>query len=238
MKLAIVTGVWKRPEVFEIFARGIKELYHFKDIEIVTIVAGSELERSKKMVLKHGFTYIEIKNNPLATKMNATLIVAKQIEADYVLCLGSDDIIHPELMAKYIELMKQGFDFIGVLDFYFYDTKSKKAAYWGGYRDSKRTNHTCGAGRIISKRLLDKFNWKIWENQQSHMLDNSFQDKLKATQHSSCVFSLKDYDLYGLDIKSGTNMTIFKLWDNTNYIEKSTIFDKFSYLQLNERTIR
>jgi hypothetical protein len=230
MKIAIVTAVWKRHEIFELFAKGIHELEKINGVEIVTVVAGSERELSKNLVEKHNFLYIEIPNQPLAEKVNAPLLIAKDLNVDYVLCLGSDDIIHPDLMLKYIELMKQGFDFIGVLDFYFLEIESKKASYWGGYRDFRRVGHTCGAGRIASKRLLNQWNWKIWENEHSKILDNSFENKLSETKHTPFTFKLKDFDLYGLDIKSSVNMTPFELWDNTNYIEKNIIFDKFKYL--------
>ena len=46
MKISIVTGVWKRPEVFEMFAQGIKNL----GVEVDVIVAGSEGKRSRDMV--------------------------------------------------------------------------------------------------------------------------------------------------------------------------------------------
>ncbi len=230
MKIAIVTGIWKRFEVFEMFAKGVHELEKIKGIELITIVAGSEGVKSKKIVEKHNFHYIEMPNQPLAAKMNSTLSMAKDMNVDYVLCLGSDDIIHVDLMKKYIELMSQDFDFVGVLDFYFYDTISRTSIYWGGYRDKRRIDHTCGAGRLLSKRLLDKWNWIIWENKHSHVLDNSFQEKLTATPHSSYIFSLQAFDLFGLDIKSETNMTPFALWDNTNYIENNIIFEKFKFL--------
>ena len=129
-----------------------------------------------------------------------------------------------------IGIKAKDFDFICVLDFYFLDVETKKAAYWGGYRDFRRLGHTCGAGRIVSKKLLDLWNWRIWENQHSHCLDNSFELKLQQTQHTSFKINLKEENLFGLDIKSSENMTPFALWDNTNYIENNIIFDKFKYL--------
>jgi hypothetical protein len=174
MRIAIVTAVWRRHDIFELFAKGIHELEKIEGIGIITIVAGSERELSKNLVEKHNF--------------------------------------------------------VGVLDFYFLEIESEKTSYWGGYRDFRRLGHTCGAGRILSKKLLKLWNWKIWENKQSNVLDNSMQDKLSTTKHTSFTFKLKDFDLYGLDIKSSVNMTPFALWDNTKYIEKNIIFDKFKYL--------
>lgn len=233
IKVGIVSAVWGREFIFQLFAKGITHLIKSTpEIDFEVIIAGSEKEKSKTMVENWGFKYIEIPNEPLASKHNATTLLAGKLNCDYVLCLGSDDVIHPDLMKSYIKYMKKGFDYIGVLDFYFYDTITKKCSYWGGYRDERRKNHTCGAGRLISKRLLTLWNWKPWEIKDSKVLDNSMQTKLKATPHSIKTFYLKDENVFGLDIKSSTNMTPFALWDNTVYIDEKIIQEKFNYLHL------
>jgi hypothetical protein len=228
--IAIVTGVWKRPEVFEMFAKGIGHLIKNSDFNYHVIVAGSEGERSRKMVESKGYIYLEVPNTPLAAKMNATTIKAGQLGCDYVLCLGSDDVISPELMNVYSKEIEKGTDFIGVTDFYFYDTTTNRAAYWGGYIDARRLMHTAGAGRLISSRLMVKWNWQPWENKHSHILDNSVQEKLKLTPHSSASISLKKNNVFALDIKSSENMTPFQLWENTHYIDFNEIKKAMPYV--------
>lgn len=230
IKIAICSAVWKRPAVFEMFAKGIKILMEKTEIEYKVFISGSEGSLSKKMVEKYGFTYIEIPNDPLAAKVNAATYAAQFFNPDYILCIGSDDIISPELMKVYETYMRKGIDFIGVTDFYFYDTTSKQAAYWGGYRDERRKGHTAGAGRLISKRLMALWDWGPWENKDSKVLDNSMQNKMRNTPHTIEIFSLKEKGVFALDIKSATNMTPFKLWDNTSYIDAGLIKNKFPYI--------
>ena len=232
IKLAIITGIWQRPEIFKYFAAGVKELEKLEDFDITTIISGSEGETSRKLVEDHGFTYIEIPNRPLAVKMNAPLKIAKELGVDYVLCMGSDDILHPNVLVEYLKYMRSDIDYIGVTDFYFYDTTTAKSAYWGGYREPYRLGHTCGAGRVLSAKLLDQWDWTIWSSKQDDMLDSSMQIKLSSTVHTSIYFSLKSKGLYGLDIKSSVNMTPFTLWDNTEFIDTDEIKNKFSYLAL------
>lgn len=236
IRIAFVTGVWQRPEIFEIFANGIHAIERHilgsdVNIKMCCIVAGSEGAISRVMVESHKFVYIETPNQPLAEKMNKTIQAAKSIEATHVVCIGSDDIITPALFDKYIEFIREGYDFIGVLDWYFYDTVSKKSLYWGGYND-KRKGATCGAGRCLSASLLDKWNWNIWENKHSRILDNSMQDKLNHTPHSIKTFYLKDYNLIGLDIKSETNMTPFELWNNCEWINSEKLLSNFKGIGL------
>ena len=222
VKPCIVTGMWKRPEVFKIFGQ------HYKDLGIDVIVAGSEGKESEKLAKKYGFHYIEIENQPLATKMNATTLKAKELGYTHVICVGSDDLLSKELIDEYLKLMRKGYDYIGVTDFYFYEMESSKAAYWGGYRDRQRLGHTAGAGRVISRTLLDEWDWKPWDDKDSKYLDNSMQTKLRSSLHPKTTFSLKEKGLLAVDIKSQVNMTPFELWDNTSYIDPKLITDNFN----------
>lgn len=231
MKVVIVSAVWKRPEVFAMFAAGIHHLINeCFGIDFEVIISGSEGEVSKIMVEREGFKYIEIANHPLALKVNAPVEAAKEFNPDYVLCLGSDDIISVELMKQYVYYMLLSYDYIAVSDFYFYDTVTGKAAYWGGYREDWRKGHACGAGRILSRRILNLWNWKPWNVEHNLILDNSIQDKLKHTPHLAIVLSLKEHGVFALDIKSSTNMTPFHLWDNTEYIDVDIIKKEFKYI--------
>lgn len=232
IKISLISLVWKRPEIFEMFATGIKEMKKAmpKDFHLDVIIAGSEGDRSRKMVEAHGFIYIECPNYPLANKANAPLSLARIINPDYVLCMGSDDILHPDTFVMYCDLMRKGVDFMGVLDFYFYDTTSGKSSYWGGYKEPYRVGRTCGAGRVLSRRILDLWKWKIWEVKHNHILDNSMDEKLKNVEHKSCTFKLRDFNLYAVDVKSTTNMTPFELWPNSRFISSETLIKKFPYL--------
>lgn len=231
IKLAVVTSVWKRPEIFEMFAKGIKKLIDECDqFEISVIVSGSEWLTSHKMVTDHGFTYIEIPNDPLAAKVNATTYACKDLNVHYVLCVGSDDIISPELLNEYANHMRKGIDFIGVTDCYFYDTTTNRSLYWAGYRESYRKGHTVGAFRAISCRLLSLWDWMPWENKHSTGLDRSMQEKLKSTPHSIHTFNMKSMGLFALDIKSSTNMTPFSQWDNSEFIDNAIIKKQFGYV--------
>lgn len=248
IKLAIVTSVWGRPEVFKMFFDGLKNLKDSCDeFDFYVVVSGSlqnenpelfdedlpsifKMEMDTLSVYDIPYKYIEIPNEPLAAKVNATTYACRNLDVHYVLCMGSDDIISPELLNEYAIHMRKGIDFIGVTDCYFYDTVSGKSAYWGGYREEYRKGHTAGAFRALSARLLEQWDWMPWENKDSNGLDKSMQDKLKVTPHTIHTFSMKSKGMFALDIKSETNMTPFKLWDNTQYIDTEIIKQQFPYI--------
>jgi hypothetical protein len=212
LKIILVTGIWKRHEIFRRFAENVSQL------GIHVIVSGSEGEVSKNLVESYGFEYIEMPNTPLSVKMNAPVLRAKELGADYVLFTGSDDLISKECFDVYKEHARKRIDFIGLLDFYFYDTNTDKTLYWEGYSDHRK-GHTVGAYRMISSRLLDRMDWQPFELKDSAVLDNSMQKKLKVLPHTITTFKLKDKRVYAIDIKSDVNMTPFRQWPNSEFIK-------------------
>jgi len=219
IKPCIVTGMWKRPEVFKIFGQNYREL------GIDVIVAGSEGKKSKQLAESFGFIYLERPNRPLAEKMNATITEGLKRGYTHFICVGSDDLLSTELLDEYKRLIRLGYHFIGVLDFYFYELQTGKASYWGGYRDRQRLKHTCGAGRVLSRKLVESWKGKVWEGER--YLDSSMQEKLANSDLPKYVFKLKDKGLFAVDIKSNTNLTPFSLWDNSSYINGQILEDEF-----------
>lgn len=219
IKPCIVTGMWKRPEVFKIFGK------HYQDLGIDVIVAGSEGKKSKELAESFGFIYLERPNQPLAEKMNATINEGLKRGYTHFICVGSDDLLTKDLVDEYKRLIRLGYHFIGVLDFYFYELETGKASYWGGYRDRKRFRNTCGAGRVLSRKLVESWGGKIWEGER--YLDSSMQQKLATSDLPKYVFKLKNKGLFAVDIKSNTNLTPFSLWDNSSYINGQILENEF-----------
>jgi hypothetical protein len=221
VKPCIVTGMWKRPEVFKLFGE------HYQSIGIDVIVVGSEGKQSKDLAESFGFIYLEHPNSPLGSKMNATITEAMKRDYTHVICVGSDDLLSLKLIDYQTGLMQSGYDFIGMTDFYFYELKSGKASYWGGYREPERRNHTVGAGRCLSRRIINSWGGVVWDNSKPKQLDTVMQNRLSVSKYPQRIFSLKEKGMFAVDIKSNVNMTPFRLWDNSHYINSQIITDKF-----------
>lgn len=233
MKIAIITAIWKRPEIFKLFTEGIRQITKaHPTVKFEVVVAGSEGKNSESIVKEAGFHYIEIPNQPLAEKHNSTLKKVKTLSPDYIICLGSDDILSPELVGLYIEkLQTQKLDIIGLKDFYFYDVRNGKAIYWAGYNDGRK-GLFCGAGVILSAKVLNVWGWKIWNNAHNAVLDNSLHEKIRMTPCKKLTICLRDEKMYAVDLKSDTNMTPFERWPNSIEIPKEEIRQQFNYLPM------
>lgn len=210
MKLSLVTGAWQRHTLFEFFCRYYKDLQ--KKIDFELIVACSEPE-TIAIAKKYGHSIAKIANQPLYRKFNAASEMAKG--SDYCIMIGSDDFLTAETLKHYIELFKEGYDYIFTLDWYFYDTKTKKGLYWKGYSEPYRYGKGCGAGRALSKNLMDKMKWNPWISGFDNLLDTGMEKQLDRIPHTEYGFRLRDEGLFALDIKSDVNMTKFERWDNS-----------------------
>jgi len=208
MKIGILTAVWQRLKIFEIFATGVNRLRD--QFDITPVVVGSEGEVSKNLCKKYGFLYLERPNYPLGRKFNAGLQVFKIFHVDYVIVMGSDDLISNSLIEAYMPYMKRGRDLIGILDIYFYDIRVKQLHYLAGYgnrpQDKHRRGEPLGLARCISNKMINLVNWHLWDNNVNKGLDWTMWQNLRKVRCKPITIRLTDINSFAVDLKSGHNI--------------------------------
>ena len=162
--------------------------------------------------------------------MNQAAIQAKQTEADYYLLMGSDDIVGTDLMELYLKYIKEGYEYIYLLDCYFYHTGLKMGLYWGGYRMKHNAGHPLGAGRVLSKELMEKMDFQPWYDvKMSGLLDQAMNEKIAQIKPKARAIHCLSEGVFILDIKSEVNMTKFDLWDNTTTFNGKFLYNKLPF---------
>lgn len=227
-KVVFVTGMWQRHDVFKMFAEGIRHLQitFAHRLDIHCCVVGSEKLVSKQLALSYpNFHYTDYSNKFLSAKMNDAVKLAKTLDPDYYLMLGSDDIIGVSLMKRYLQLMDEDCEYVYLLDCYFFDTVSKRGLYWGGYQTHRNKGFAAGIGKLLSRRLMEKIGWLCFPNGYDRVLDTGFEARVSAAKPEKVSIRLKAENLFALDIKSSTNMTPFAMWDNTTLIDGKKMLD-------------
>jgi len=210
MRIAIVTGAYKRHELLDLFCRYYQWLQQRIPFDLV--VACSETQ-TKQIVRHYGHTAIMVNNHPLTRKFN--MAAQHAAGADYCIMLGSDDFLSEATLRHYVNLFEQGYDYIGVLDWWFYNSLTGAGLYWKGYDTTANRGHLCGAGRALSKRLMEAVGWQPWEPGYDKILDTGMDVRLARVEHTKHAFNLNDAGLFALDIKTEENMTKFAHWPNT-----------------------
>lgn len=149
IKIITFTPVWQRRKLFEIFLQGIKRLIKYSPnrFEIVPFFMISERYYAARLN-EEGFDFIMINNNPLGAKKNEGLTyILNNYQFDYMLEIGSDDIIANMYLDIAEPYLKTGIPQMCPSRVYFLDILSGKIA-------SHKTDRIVGLGRFISADAL------------------------------------------------------------------------------------
>lgn len=145
MRLLVFLAVWKRPEITELCFMGISRLRKNSRLPIETMAVISE-ESMIPLCEKYNINWTFHENTPLGKKKNHGLNEAMKLDWDYLLEIGSDDLVKDELIELYIPYM-------GVHDLF--GTKDAIIINSEGGQTRRLRSDTCyGLGRCMSRKML------------------------------------------------------------------------------------
>lgn len=149
-------AVWKRPEITELCFMGLKRLMgHCGGSALAVISEKSMIPLCKR----YGIDYCEHENQPLGAKKNFGLNEAMKRDFDYLVELGSDNLILCGMMDKYKPLMQSGEDYFGGTKLYFVDATNGHTRSYEAFES--QYGYGFGLGRCMSYRLLESVGAKV-----------------------------------------------------------------------------
>lgn len=165
----------------------IRRLYEKNGVYRVICIGDKE----KEVCVSEGADFIEFPNNPLGAKWNAGFLKAKNYNPDACLFMGSSDWVSDNWLEETTPFLDK-WDIIGKPDFYMLDIQEElRACHWLGY-DGSRAGEPIGIGRLISKRILDRLEWKPMDAALDRSMDFSMYHrvlglggKVKLVTHDS-----------------------------------------------------
>lgn len=143
--LLIFLAAWKRQAITEICFMGIKRLKNRFPIEAMCVISE---EDKIPLCEKYGIKWTFYKNEPLGEKKNHGLNEAMKLKWDYLLEIGSDDLVKDELIELYSEHFGKC-EYFGTKDAVIIDSKT-------GTCRRLKSDTTYGLGRCISKRVIEQ----------------------------------------------------------------------------------
>jgi len=207
MQITIVSAIWGRYRLTEIFLQSLKR--YRQDYGIEAVVAGSEGGKTKDICDKYGVGYVEVKNKPISNKfIKASVEAIVKHSPDYLMILGSDDFVNDALISKYLSLAEKKYDLIGLLNCYFYHTKSKGATRWRGY-NNYRKGETVGMGRMLSRNVYEKLERKLWSEGMDSSLDHTMMKRLAKVKGLTRTAIRMEDGVVAVDVKGQGNITRF-----------------------------
>ena len=172
MRVVAVMPVSGRGELFPITIRRLTE-------QGIKVVAVCDTCEEFMLALDAGAVpMLLLEPVPLGEKWLRGLDFARRQLPDAIL-LASSSVWYTsgyiQSMLPYLE----EYDYVGLEDMYAVDFRKteKKLLYWGGYYN-RRKGQSLGAGRLLSRRILDKVDWNICNPNLNSQFDFSVNKTL------------------------------------------------------------
>jgi hypothetical protein len=141
IKLLFFLAVWKRPEITEICFMGLNRLKKSGKFEVQFLAVISE-ESMIPLCEKYGVEWVMHENLPLGRKKNFGLREALKRDFDYLVELGSDDLIKDELLELYRPHFEKRVSMIGMTSFAFIDSKTGRSKLYKVFIKSELWGHS------------------------------------------------------------------------------------------------
>lgn len=145
MKILVFLAVWKRPEITEICFVGLNRLIKNSRYPIEAFAVISE-ESMIPLCNKYKIKWTFYKNEPVGEKKNHGLNEAMKLEWDYLLEIGSDDLVKNELIELYAPNFGK-YDLFGTKDAIVINSED-------GMCRRLKSDTTYGLGRCMSRKAV------------------------------------------------------------------------------------
>lgn len=224
VKIIILTAMHKRPKVSELFAIALNRFIAAapKDYSIEVIASISEPE-AEQICKKYGFNYIMTENISVSHKWNVGMTEAMNINFDYLMITGDDDLFSNELWSHYQSRINRKSDYFGLRSIYFYEPRTNEAC-----RFKYPYDKMIGCGRMMSRELIVTCT-PLWEQGLSSGLDHSSETNILG--HGFDLDFIDTTKPLAVDIKTNTN-----IWSLNSYANhgKAAVFKEIDFLTQQE----
>jgi len=199
----IITAMHGRPEITEAFCMASKRILKETGVPTIAVVTRNDINNIK-LCNKFGVEWIESRNQPLGAKWNVPLYSLNGLDFSHIIILGSDDIAS----TSFIEYqMRQDADLSGMEDLWFWGLERSRAGYKTFGHWISNLNKILGVGRMVSRRMIEQLDWKLWDDDLVRGLDRSLLDRVRPIAEKIHKFSLKEEGLFVMDIKYDRNIS-------------------------------
>ena len=201
VKFGLMTISYRRPQVLHLFLASIKRLREEIDIEFPAVVVGDE--EHKALCEDYGVYHITQTNHPATAKWNTGVNFLMWADCDYIVIMGSDDIMSTDLLKNLIVEMNKGVDIIGINTVYFYAGDGK---YKGALLKCTSPKHILGVARCIRRGIIEEVG-VLWNKDRSWGMDHIILQNIMP--------HLKTYAMVEgvcVDIKTHESLNRFQFW--------------------------
>jgi len=193
--ILILTPFWRRPDITRIWAEWIKLTTGY-NIRVLAVLSPEDEFFEENRAILSDFDRVLYKNKPLSEKLNAGINYALTLKWDYLMNLGSDDLLHPLIWNLYEPYIKSEEPFFGLKRVYFFDMEKKRLG--------QAKEYFWGAGRMIHRSVIEKIGC-LYTPGRERGLDCDSKDRIVSKYH-----------YLALDTEDFPYVVDLKTWDSLN----------------------
>lgn len=185
----VVMATYKR---IAITSYNIRTLISYQIPNLKIVLSASDGEVSYYQSHFPEIKVVDTLNNPLGLKWQRGVEEARRLGANPLVILGSDDILIKDYFERGLRLLTAGHDFVGSNTWFMYDDDTEKT-YLCSYR-GRVADRSLGAGRMISKQLLEEMRGVVFDISAERKLDDKAEFKRTPKSiviNEPCVLSIK-----------------------------------------------
>lgn len=226
MNFGVITINYKRPQILKLFCASIKRLRAEAGINFPVVVVSEPEDRS--MCDSYNIGHIVHPNNPCSEKWNVGTMYLQELGVDYIIVMGTDDIMSTDCLRNIMVEMNNDIDLIGIKSLYVYDADGK---YRGTLKRITSKNFF-GVGKTINKRVLDAVNWRPWEY---HTPRNWGMDAICSRNIAPHVRTTAVAKGVVVDCKTKESLNKFTMFHNNRHgrdVDKNIFYDILSKEEL------
>lgn len=203
MKILILTAIQGRQHITELFLLGIERLKIFSGHDIRLFCVCSEKEDSDFLKSK-GVSHCTFENRPLSAKFDYGFKQALKYDFDYLMTLGSDDLLDHNIFNNYYNpLMQRGELFFGIKQIAIIDYRTLDCITYKYFIN--KGDLLLGAGRMIARSLCMEFKDKPLYNVKPKNNGLDFASELELKKHAKPLAVITERPQL-IDVKSEVNI--------------------------------
>lgn len=190
------------------------------DIQVLCIVSEPDMI---PLCERYGNKWVEAENSPLGRKKNQGLKAAEKLDFDFMMELGSDDLVLNELLDDYQQLISTH-DFFGVSDIAFLDIETLEA------RRYTNKHAMYGAARMIKRKVIEAAGFKLWDDKHERVLDGTSVRRVSKIAKYRMMYPRSRPQV--MDIKSNQNIWQYNCMIGKEY-DANEFFESISENEVN-----
>lgn len=212
-RIVIAVPLWKRSTLWRYCAERLSQtIQQLPQYQFAVVCAVSKedphMERNVETCRKHRYDVIFVENKPVGKKMNTLMQYCFEVHrADYVMNMGSDNIVSPDLFNIYEKHIRAEMPIIGINLMWFIADNDRSTA------TLRLTNQIWGAGRLIHRwvwsKLQDK-HWPMYDDLCERGLDGNSISRIQHFTGATFQAIIPQDFPYIVDVKNASNINSFQ----------------------------